>query len=65
MASHTREELRRNMGHRHLGFSRSEFEEQAVRAGLTLQRYQALPRSPDVLGPGLVVARFGLSVNSL
>ena len=64
MASHDREELRRNMGHRHLGFSRDEFEDQADRAGLTLQRYQVLPGSPDVLGPGLVVARFGLSGDS-
>jgi ArsR family transcriptional regulator len=59
MGSHDREELRRNMGHRHLGFSPEDFLRDADTAGLVLERYQALPDSPETLGPGLVIARFG------
>ena len=58
MVAHEREELRRNMGHQHLGFSQANFERHAASAGLTLDRFQPLPEAPEALGPRLVVARF-------
>jgi ArsR family transcriptional regulator len=57
MMAHEREELRMNMGHRHLGFSREHFSRDAA-MGLVLERYQPLPDSPETLGPPLFIARF-------
>ena len=58
MVAHDQESLRLNWGHRHLGFSEERLASDAQRAGLVLERYQPLPTSDDVLGPGLMVARF-------
>ena len=57
MLGHEREELRQNMGHRHLGFSRERLVELADASGLRLDRFQFLPENPDSLGPDLMVAR--------
>ena len=53
---HDREEYRRTMGHRHLGFSPASLREHAVAAGLRLILHRALPPEPDAQGPPLFVA---------
>jgi ArsR family transcriptional regulator len=56
MVSHGREEYRRLMGHKHLGFSKDEMTGLLARAGLTDTWYQELPSEPSAKGPGLFVA---------
>lgn len=56
MLSHDREEYRRTMGHRHLGFSREKIAELMEEAGLRGVRVHELPTSTDSRGPGLFVA---------
>lgn len=56
MLAHDREEYRRMMGHRHLGFSPSGITEMMEEAGLGRVRVHELPTSTDSRGPGLFVA---------
>ncbi|PHQ80091.1 MAG: ArsR family transcriptional regulator [Phycisphaera sp.] len=56
MLAHDREEYRRTMGHRHLGFTRDEISEHMDRAGFGSTRIHELPTSTDSRGPGLFVA---------
>ena len=56
MLAHRRDEYRRSMGHKHLGFDRPQLQHLLGEAGLVLKSFSALPLSPDVKGPGLCVA---------
>lgn len=56
MLEHDREEYRRTMGHRHLGFSEHAIEELFRGAGLADGRVWELPGDPDARGPGLFAA---------
>jgi SAM-dependent methyltransferase len=56
MVEHDREEYRRSMGHRHLGFSDREVVRLLEGAGLTPARYVRLVPDPAATGPGLFVA---------
>lgn len=56
MVRHARDEYRRAMGHKHLGFSRREVEGMFEAAGFARVRYRELPAEPDAKGPGLFVA---------
>lgn len=56
MLPHTREDYRRSMGHRHLGFSREAVEGLFRGAGLARPRILDLPGDPEGKGPGLFVA---------
>ncbi len=58
MVRHDREEYRRTMGHRHLGFSREDLEGLAEGSGLTLRQHRVLPPAPEAEGPALFVATF-------
>ncbi len=55
MLPHTRDEYRRSMGHRHLGFSESEVTEW-LRSGGMRSRWRELPPERASKGPGLFVA---------
>ncbi len=59
MLPHDQQELRRAMGHQHLGFAQDTLELAAGRARLRLLRYSPLPEAPGALGPGLFVAVLG------
>lgn len=56
MVAHDREEYRRTMGHRHLGFTRERITELMTNARLRRVRVHELPTSTDSRGPGLFVA---------
>lgn len=56
MLAHDREEYRRTMGHRHLGFTPGRITELMNDAGLKRVRVHELPTSTDSRGPGLFVA---------
>lgn len=56
MLAHDREEYRRTMGHRHLGFTRDQISEHMSSAGFGSVRIHELPTSTDSRGPGLFVA---------
>ncbi|MFA6043881.1 MAG: metalloregulator ArsR/SmtB family transcription factor [Phycisphaerales bacterium] len=56
MVSHDRDEYRRNMGHKHLGFSRQRVIEMLGEAGFADVVYHELPPEPQAKGPGLFVA---------
>lgn len=56
MVAHDREEYRRMMGHRHLGFTRERITELMTNARLKRVRVHELPTSTDSRGPGLFVA---------
>ena len=56
MLAHDREEYRRTMGHRHLGFTRDEIGNHMNKAGFGSVRIHELPTSTDSRGPGLFVA---------
>lgn len=56
MLAHDREEYRRTMGHRHLGFSRDGISEHLKDAGFSSVHVHELPTSTDSRGPGLFVA---------
>lgn len=58
MVPHDREELRRAMGHQHLGFSEQTLRAAGAKAGLNLRSYHRLPEARDALGPGLFVTVF-------
>jgi len=55
MVAHNREDYKRTMGHKHLGFSRDEMNLLMERAGLRDVRYVELPVEPMAKGPGLFV----------
>lgn len=55
MVAHTRDDYKRTMGHKHLGFSRDEMFSRMGRAGLKEVRYVELPVEPAAKGPGLFV----------
>lgn len=56
MISHDRDEYRRNMGHKHLGFSRHQVIEMLGEAGFADVVYHELQPEPQAKGPGLFVA---------
>ncbi|GJQ28309.1 MAG: transcriptional regulator [Phycisphaerae bacterium] len=56
MAAHDRDEYRRLMGHKHLGFSKDAMLTMMHDAGLVDGVYHDLPPEPDGKGPGLFVA---------
>jgi SAM-dependent methyltransferase len=56
MVAHEREEYRRTMGHKHLGFSRERLTGLLADAGLTDTTYFELPTEADARGPGLFAA---------
>jgi SAM-dependent methyltransferase len=56
MVRHSRDEYRRTMGHKHLGFGREQMEHMMRDAGFAQTRYRELPAEPDARGPGLFVA---------
>lgn len=56
MLSHDREDYRRTMGHRHLGFSETEAASMLTGAGFERVRVAALPGEPQAKGPSLYVA---------
>lgn len=56
MNRHDRHEYRREMGHKHLGFSRDEIEAMFVDAGYGVPLIRDLPGEPDAKGPGLFAA---------
>ncbi|CAG1001178.1 putative S-adenosylmethionine-dependent methyltransferase [Phycisphaerales bacterium] len=56
MLSHGREEYRRLMGHKHLGFSKDEMTRMMTEAGFVDCLYHELPEEPDAKGPGLFAA---------
>lgn len=56
MISHGRDEYRRNMGHKHLGFSRERVLAMLDEAGFVDLVYHELPSEPQAKGPGLFVA---------
>lgn len=56
MLAHDREEYRRTMGHRHLGFTPEQMTTLMNDAGLRRVRVHELPTSTDSRGPGLFVA---------
>jgi SAM-dependent methyltransferase len=56
MMEHTREEYRRTMGHKHLGFGRERMLDMITRAGLKDAGYFELPGEPEARGPGLFAA---------
>ncbi len=57
MVGHGRDEYRQTMGHKHLGFGKSEIESAMGVAGFVDIEYRELPREPEARGPGLFVAR--------
>jgi ArsR family transcriptional regulator len=56
MVPHDREDYRRTMGHRHLGFDEPTVRAWAEQAGLDLVRYRRLRPDTAAKGPGLFVA---------
>jgi SAM-dependent methyltransferase len=56
MVAHTREEYRRTMGHRQLGFAPKAMEAMLLGAGLIEPRVVVLPGTPEAKGPGLLAA---------
>jgi len=56
MLAHDRDEYRRLMGHKHLGFSRGQMLQLLADAGFTDVVYHELPGEPDAKGPGLFAA---------
>lgn len=56
MLGHDREEYRRTMGHRHLGFAEDAMEDLFRGAGLVDARVWELPGDPEARGPGLFAA---------
>lgn len=56
MLPHGREEYRKTMGHKHLGFSRERVAGLFESSGLTTARLLDLPGDPEGKGPGLFVA---------
>lgn len=56
MVEHGRSEFRRELGHRHLGFSRENIARLLDDAGFQSVRVRDLPASPSGKGPGLFVA---------
>lgn len=56
MVSHSREEYRHDMGHKHLGFSDRDVKQWSRGAGLTEVTYRRLVPDPEGKGPGLFVA---------
>jgi SAM-dependent methyltransferase len=56
MAPHDRRALAASMGHVHMGFAETAMRQLGKAAGLSLQRYRALPADPDSSGPGLFAA---------
>lgn len=56
MLAHDRDEYRRLMGHKHLGFSKGEMLRLLADAGFTDLVYHELPGEPDAKGPGLFAA---------
>lgn len=56
MLAHDREDYKRTMGHKHLGFSRETIEGVCLRAGFKSVYFSELPSEPDAKGPGLFVA---------
>jgi ArsR family transcriptional regulator len=56
MVAHEREDYRRTMGHRHLGFSSEAIASMMQSAGLGEVRRIELPREGEARGPGLFVA---------
>lgn len=56
MVAHDREEYRRTMGHRHLGFAPETVSAWLDAAGLPAAHVVGLPAVPDATGPGLFVA---------
>ncbi len=56
MVSHDREEYRRSMGHKHLGFSEREAESMMTEAGLEGIRVRAMAGESQSRGPSLFVA---------
>jgi len=56
MLPHTREEYRRTMGHRHLGFGEVEVSGWFESAGMKQIRWRELPPERGTKGPGLFVA---------
>lgn len=61
MTSHDRDEYRRNMGHKHLGFSRRQAIGLLGDAGFADVVYHELAPEPQAKGPGLFVATGRLS----
>jgi ArsR family transcriptional regulator len=53
MVAHEREEFRRSMGHKHMGFSRETVEGWCEGAGLVMARWHELPPEPETRGPAL------------
>ncbi len=56
MLPHTRDEYRRSMGHKHLGFSETQVRAWMSDAGLQNIRFQELPPERSARGPGLFAA---------
>jgi SAM-dependent methyltransferase len=56
MVAHDREDYRRTMGHRHLGFSKDQMVTLLKGAGFSHTLYYDLPAEPEARGPGLFVA---------
>lgn len=56
MSRHERHEYRREMGHKHLGFTEAEIEAMFVDAGFGAPLIRDLPGEPDAKGPGLFAA---------
>jgi ArsR family transcriptional regulator len=56
MVAHERDEYRRTMGHKHLGFSREVMTEMMQHAGLVDIRYHELAGEPEARGPALFIA---------
>jgi ArsR family transcriptional regulator len=50
---HARDDFRRQMGQRHMGFDRAEVETTMREAGLTPTAFRPLPPEPGVKGPAL------------
>lgn len=56
MVKHDRAEYRRQMGHEHLGFGKSDLLPMMHDAGFARVEYRELPAEPSAKGPGLFVA---------
>jgi SAM-dependent methyltransferase len=61
MVAHDREDYRRTMGHKHLGFSRERILSDLAAAGLAHTSYHELSAEAQARGPGLFVASGRLS----
>ncbi|MCB9663866.1 MAG: metalloregulator ArsR/SmtB family transcription factor [Alphaproteobacteria bacterium] len=56
MVAHDRDDYRRTMGHRHLGFDEDELASLAEDAGLRVRRRVVVPPAPEASGPAVFVA---------